>query len=66
MFTAAMQAEPRGCSAFANNRGTVRNRASFVYPTTLQAAPKRLEENVDGVVYVNDKVSFLERHVLPL
>jgi len=25
-------------------------------PSLLRAAPKRLEENVDGVLYVNDKV----------
>jgi hypothetical protein len=38
---------------------------AFVTPTqircqsSLKAAPKRLEENVDGVLYVNDKVRFL-------
>ena len=28
-------------------------------PSCLKAAPKRLEENVDGVLYVNDKVRVL-------
>jgi len=35
-------------------KGTVRSSSSSVNP--LHAAPKRLEENVEGVVYVNDKV----------
>ncbi len=28
--------------------------AQYIYHPVTQAAPKRLEENVEGVVYVND------------
>lgn len=39
--------------AFVPSTGSSTSRSSFL----IQAKPKRLEENVEGVVYVNDKVS---------
>jgi hypothetical protein len=30
----------------------------YFSPTSLQAKPRRLEENVDGPLFVNDRVSY--------
>ena len=44
-------------SAFSNLPRIMSQQAFVGRPSTaLQAAPQRLEENTEGVVYVNDKV----------